>query len=86
MKNKRIKELVEQAGFYMTEKNGQSLAEFAELIVQECVNECRQVWYDLNNEQRPVDETPREIAIRIGQKNGSLQCIHRIKEHFGVEE
>jgi hypothetical protein len=34
--NGRIQELVEQAGFYMTEKNGQALAQFAELIVREC--------------------------------------------------
>ena len=38
MKNDLIKELVEQAGFYMTEKNGQALAQFAELIVKECMS------------------------------------------------
>ena len=38
MNNDRIKQLVEEAGFYMTEKNGQSLAKFAELIVRECAD------------------------------------------------
>ena len=38
--NGRIQELVEQAGFYMTEKNGQALAQFAELIVRECIAIC----------------------------------------------
>ena len=37
MNSNRIKELVEQAGFYMTEKNGAALAEFAELIVKDCI-------------------------------------------------
>ena len=36
MNNDRIQKLVEEAGFYMTEKNGQSLAEFARLVVLEC--------------------------------------------------
>jgi hypothetical protein len=26
------------------------------------------------------------IGIKIGIKQGSLKCISRIKEHFGVEE
>ena len=59
---------------------------FAELIVQECVNQCRQEWYDLNNAAPKENETSRDISIRVGQKNGVLKTISRIKEHFGIGE
>ena len=60
---------------------------FAELIVRECVRECKQEWYDTNNDPELNAETDtRMIGIKIGIKQGSLKCISRIKEHFGVEE
>lgn len=34
--SERIKELVEQCGFYLTEKNGQQLYSLVELVVREC--------------------------------------------------
>ena len=58
---------------------------FAELIVKECVRECQQEWYDLNNIE-DTEHDLRAIAIRVGQKNGILKSISRIKKHFGVEE
>jgi hypothetical protein len=66
-----------------------NLAKFAELIVRECVNECKQEWYDLNAESVADDDPfldPRATGIRVGQKNGILKCISKIKQHFGVEE
>ena len=85
--NKRIKKLAEQAG------QGESfhippefVEKFAELIVGECVKECQREWYDLNNEKVESDMTPRDIGIRVGQKNSILKCISKIKQHFGVEE
>ena len=85
--NKRIKELAKQAG------QGESfhippefVEKFAELIVGECVKECQREWYDLNNEKVESDMTPRDIGIRVGQKNSILKCISKIKQHFGVEE
>ena len=60
---------------------------FAELIVRECIRECKQEWYDTNNDPELNAETDtRMIGIKIGIKQGSLKCISRIKEHFGVEE
>ena len=60
---------------------------FARLIVRECVRECKQEWYDTNNDPELNAETDtRMIGIKIGIKQGSLKCISRIKEHFGVED
>jgi hypothetical protein len=64
-----------------------NLKKFAELIVRECVRECKQEWYDTNNDPELNAETDtRMIGIKIGIKQGSLKCISRIKEHFGAEE
>ena len=62
-----------------------NIAEFAELIIQECVAQCRQEWYDLNNADPKENETSRDIGIRVGQKNGVLKTISRITQHFGIE-
>jgi hypothetical protein len=59
---------------------------FAELIVKECVKECQQEWYDLNNAPEVENESIRGAGIRVGQKNGVLKCISKIKKHFGVEK
>ena len=85
--NERIKELAEQAGqgepFHIPPE---FVEKFARLIVGECVKECQREWYDLNNEKVESDMTPRDIGIRVGQKNSILKCISKIKQHFGVEE
>jgi hypothetical protein len=36
MNSERINQLVEQCGFYVTEKNGQQLYSLIELVVREC--------------------------------------------------
>ena len=60
---------------------------FADRIMQECVNQCRQEWYDTNNDPELNAETdPRMIGIKIGVKQGALRCISRIKKYYGVEE
>jgi hypothetical protein len=97
--NERFQELHNQArDFYLQDeymdlsmKDLHRLVEqkFAELIVKECVNECKQEWYDLNAESVADDDPfldPRATGIRVGQKNGILKCISKIKKHFGVEE
>jgi hypothetical protein len=59
----------------------------AELIVRECVNQCRQQWYDANNDPSLNAETdPRKVGIKIGIKQGALKCIDKINTHFGVKE
>ena len=85
--NERIKELAEQAGQGEPFHSPPEFVEkFARLIVGECVKECQREWYDLNNEKVESDMTPRDIGIRVGQKNSILKCISKIKQHFGVEE
>ena len=64
----------------------QNVENFAELIVEECINQCRREWYDLNNAVPKENETLRDIGLRVGQKNGVLKTISRIKEHFGIGE
>ena len=99
--NERIQELAEQAFAPINDMASEGIADrstfnmhwfrlynqkFAELIVRECVNQCRQEWYDLNNAVPKENETLRDIGIRVGQKNGVLKTISRIKEHFGIEQ
>ena len=97
--NEKIKQLALDAGigFTLWDDSGREmidnytpeeyLEKFAELIVRECVRECKQEWYDTNNDPELNAETDtRMIGIKIGIKQGSLKCISRIKEHFGVEE
>ena len=98
--NERIKQLAEQAKIDYDLRpeiarapvwigTDEELAKFAELIVKECIRECKQEWYDLNAESVADDDSfrdPRATGIRVGQKAGVLKCISRIKEYFGVEE
>ena len=89
--NEKIKELAEQAEVYYSdsiyaEEDLAALQKFAELIIQECVKQCQQEWYDLNNANDGVSDDARATAIRVGQKNGMLKAISKIKEHFGVKE
>lgn len=91
--NDRINELKKQAmvkehshGAFRESESYWRLDEdkFAQLIVKDAINQCRQEWYDLNNAPKKED-TPRAIGIRIGQKGGVIKCIHRLAKHFGVE-
>ena len=85
--NKRIEKLAEQAGFHFDEYNeptARKTEKFAELIIEECVKQCSQEWYDLNNISTE-DLDDRGIAIRVGQKAGVLKAQQRIKKHFGIE-
>ena len=93
--NERIQQLAMQTDIWCDQNvaqgspmyNNQWEQKFAELIVRECVRECKQEWYDTNNDPELNAETDtRMIGIKIGIKQGSLKCISRIKEHFGVEE
>ena len=95
--NERIRELADEAGLRFTQLMSNpmvpvvdgketDLEKFAELIVRECIRECKQEWYDTNNDPELNAETDtRMIGIKIGIKQGSLKCISRIKEHLGVE-
>ena len=88
--NEKIRKLMLEATKNMPETYywpGEYVEKFAELIIKECVRECKQEWYDTNNDPELNAETDtRMIGIKIGIKQGSLKCISRIKEHFGVED
>lgn len=58
---------------------------FGDLVVKECVDQLRQEWYELNNTESETLGDARAVAILVGQKNGVLKTIARIKQHFGVE-
>ena len=93
--NEKIKELADKiwAEEYWDDPNADKLLpvqlnKFAELIVRECIKECKQEWYELNAESIADDDPfldPRATGIRVGQKNGILKCISKIKKHFGIE-
>ena len=92
MMNERIQQLALQAGLLgpssRVGNSHEATERFAELIVRECIKECKQEWYELNAESIADDDPfldPRATGIRVGQKNGILKCISKIKKHFGIE-
>jgi hypothetical protein len=80
--NARLQQLMDQS---FTDHQGEQFdpERFAELIVKECVKQCQQEWYDLNDTPDLVDA--RLAAMLVGQKNGVLKASDRIKKYFGVE-
>ena len=83
--NERIKELIEQAGLYdfVIESMGinEEMEKFAQLIVNECMNQVREQYL-------PVLED--EIMMKDTHWDGYVQCgvdsYVAIKEHFFGEE
>jgi hypothetical protein len=63
----------------------EAIQRFGDLVVKECVEQLRQEWYDLNNTESGTLGDARAVTILVGQKNGVLKTIARIKQHFGVE-
>jgi hypothetical protein len=70
----------------LDEYDRDAIIRFGDLVVKECIDELRQEWYDLNNIESEVLADARAVAILVGQKNGLLKAISRVKKHFGVEE
>jgi len=78
MMNERIRELAEQAGISLSQKDysyywvesAEDIEKFAELIVRECIKICSDV----------------EADTEMDLSDGALVCMAEIKEHFGVEE
>ena len=89
--NERIRELAEQAGittnldtdYYEKDMNkwvDYFSEKFAELIIRECV----QTLID-NTPVRYTNESAEEDWDK-GYDRAMKDCVHHIKEHFGVEE
>jgi hypothetical protein len=83
--NKLIRRLAKEAALSPSfEGQVASIKTFADLIVKECMAQCLQEWYDVNNDPVINAETdPRMIGIKIGIKQGALKCKARIAKHFG---
>ena len=83
--NTRLQQLMDRS---FTDEQGERFdpERFAELIVADCIDELRHEWYDLNNGELDVLGDARATAILVGQKNGVLKSISKIKKHFGVKE
>lgn len=81
--NEQIQKLYKQAAEYAQQQEPTDLiaaqvvwhTKFAELIVRECSEVCRQQqYYDADDEHKR------------GVNGGSITCMNAIKRHFGVEE
>ena len=81
--NERIKELAEQAGISLSQKDysyywvesAEDIEKFAELIVQECYEHCKDQLMD------------KKLAEGAGldYNDGVMDCAIGLKQHFGVE-
>ena len=84
--NEQIRELAEQANITIRsyyDESGSTLLElekFAALIVRECV----QTLID-NTPERYTNESSEEDWDK-GYDRAMKDCVHHIKEHFGIEE
>jgi hypothetical protein len=99
--NERIKQLAEQAGYYLydltethecktveTDSTDEwiTLEKFAELIVRECMAQCEQVAEDADAMAKSTFVTDVGRMIHDGAWGGAKNCTAQIREHFGVEE
>ena len=71
--NKQIKQFVEQAGFL--NKDEESIENFAELIIRECINYC---------ESQVLASKPGQRALTYN--DGMMDCALGLLQHFGFEE
>jgi hypothetical protein len=90
--NERIKELAEQAGIavwgdavYMYHPgntlDSTVMTKFAELIVKECMNQVREQYLPVLEDELMMKDTHRDGYVQCG-----VDSYVAIKEHFGVEE
>jgi len=69
----QIKALVEHAGFYVTEKNGQALEELIVLVVRECISQVEKTYVG-------------SIHSHAGPWNAAVEkCTKHISTHFGID-
>ena len=89
--NEQIKLLVEQAkksippGLDTEEWLEVYHTKFAKLIVQECMNLCEQIAIDAHEQKDSGFLTADGRQLYNGVWGGAMNCIGKIKNHFGVE-
>ena len=87
--NERIKQLAEQAGISLSQKDysyywvesAEDIEKFAELIVRECATTCDNIGKEARKEWKA-----KYIPHDDGRSDGAWDCKAAILEHFGVEE
>jgi hypothetical protein len=89
--NERIKQLAKQAGFYPENNwdhtnwhaagHNPTFEKFAELIVKECMNQVREQYLPVLEDELMMKDTHRDGYVQCG-----VDSYVAIKEHFGVEE
>lgn len=57
---------------------------FSTLIIEEHIKLLRREWYDRNNEEYPEDMSPRDIGVKVGQKNQIIVLIEKIKQYWNI--
>jgi hypothetical protein len=85
--NERIRELAEQAGLtrvadvYLMKKYMPNEVKFAQLIVRECMNQVREQYLPVLEDELMMKDTHRDGYVQCG-----VDSYVAIKQHFGVEE
>ena len=85
--NERIKELAEQAGISLSQKDysyywvesAEDIEKFAELIVQECAQ------LILDKKMGDLGDNPGVKEWEEGYNEAVHDCYYLIRKHFGVE-
>ena len=85
--NKRIKELLNQAGIYQPDRfdaidGSNQMEKFAELIVRECVDMCNKA---ADNQADKIAPLITDKFFIQGYKEQAAKLGTEIKQHFGVE-
>jgi len=82
--NERIRELAEQAGVYKLNLSDETeywiMEKFAQLIVQECMNQVREQYLPVLEDELMMKDTHWKGYVQCG-----VDSYVAIKEHFGVE-
>ena len=80
--NERIKEIMFQSGLgYMSSAHPILVEKFVELIVQECMNQVREQYLPVLEDEIMMKDTYWDGYVLCG-----VDSYVAIKEHFGVEE
>lgn len=77
MKSERIKQLVEQCGFSVTEKNGQQLYSLIELVVADCIDK-------IETYRIPVGNSAAGEMACEWTYDALKEIRDDIREHFGI--
>lgn len=55
---------------------------FAKKLFEDVIQTLQQEWYNLNSQVPPIEETPRELGIRIGRKVEVVKLIQILKDRY----